>query len=99
MPKFNEDQKKAIEATNANILVSAAAGSGKTTVMVSRIAEEIVRTDKTIDRFLVITFTKDAADHMKRKLEDELTARANPRRSGLCRALTAQPSARSIPSA
>ena len=78
MPKFNEDQKKAIEATNANILVSAAAGSGKTTVMVSRIAEEIVRTDKTIDRFLVITFTKDAADHMKRKLEDELTARANP---------------------
>ncbi len=78
MPNFNEDQKKAIKATNANILVSAAAGSGKTTVMVSKIAEEIVSTDKTIDQFLVITFTKDAADNMKRKLEEELMARANP---------------------
>ena len=37
MPKFNTDQQKAIEADNARILVSAAAGSGKTTVMVHKI--------------------------------------------------------------
>ena len=72
MPTFNADQQKAIDAKNPNILVSAAAGSGKTTVMIRKIVEEITKGNKTIDQFLVITFTKDAADNMKRKLEAEL---------------------------
>lgn len=77
MPDFNQDQQKAIEAKNPNILVSAAAGSGKTTVMIARIIEELLQTDKTIDQFLVITFTKDAADNMRRKMETELRVRAD----------------------
>ena len=39
MPNFNADQKKAIEASNPNLLISAAAGSGKTTVMVEKIKQ------------------------------------------------------------
>ncbi|MBQ6528925.1 MAG: UvrD-helicase domain-containing protein, partial [Clostridia bacterium] len=44
MPKFNTDQQKAIEAVNPRILVSAAAGSGKTTVMVHKILQ-VLKTD------------------------------------------------------
>ena len=73
MPKFNTDQQKAIEADNARILVSAAAGSGKTTVMVHKILH-ILKTnpDVSISQFLVITFTKDAARNMKNKLRELL---------------------------
>ena len=72
MPVYNDDQLKAIYAGNQNLLVSAAAGSGKTTVMIRKIVEELLSTEKSIDRYLVITFTRDAADHMRRKLEEEL---------------------------
>ena len=72
MPTFNEDQLRAIHARNQNLLVSAAAGSGKTTVMIRKIVEELTTTEKTLDQYLVITFTRDAADHMYRKLEEEL---------------------------
>ena len=43
MPKFNESQLEAIAARNAGILVSAAAGSGKTTVMVEKIKQTLIR--------------------------------------------------------
>ena len=80
MARFNEDQRKAVEAANQTLLISAAAGSGKTTVMVSRIARELTEGNRNIEKFLVITFTRDAADHMRRKLEDTLNEMAaNPR--------------------
>ena len=73
MPKFNASQTEAINAGNRNILVSAAAGSGKTTVMVEKIRETLVRhPEASISQFLVITFTKDAAQNMKDKLRDLL---------------------------
>ena len=69
MPSFNDSQRAAIVAKNQNILVSAAAGSGKTTVMVEKIKETLVcNPDASISQFLVITFTKDAARNMKDKL-------------------------------
>ena len=69
MPRFNASQQAAIDAQNQNILVSAAAGSGKTTVMVEKIKQTLIRQpDASISQFLVITFTKDAAQNMKDKL-------------------------------
>ena len=73
MPKFNASQSEAIRAENRNILVSAAAGSGKTTVMVEKIKETLIRhPDASVSEFLVITFTRDAARNMKDKLRDLL---------------------------
>ena len=68
---WTDDQRKVIELRDRNILVSAAAGSGKTAVLVERIIKII--TDKEhpvdIDRLLIVTFTNacllytsDAAD-------------------------------------
>ena len=67
---WTEDQKKVIELRNRNILVSAAAGSGKTAVLVERIMEMVC--DETnpvdVDRLLVVTFTKAAAAEMKERV-------------------------------
>ncbi len=64
---WTPEQKKVIELRNRNILVSAAAGSGKTAVLVERIKERIL--DETspidIDELLVVTFTKAAAAQMR----------------------------------
>ena len=60
---WTDDQRKVIELRDRNILVSAAAGSGKTAVLVERIIKII--TDKEhpvdIDRLLIVTFTNAAA--------------------------------------
>ena len=67
---WTEDQKKVIELRNRNILVSAAAGSGKTAVLVERIMKMVC--DETspvdVDRLLVVTFTKAAAAEMKERV-------------------------------
>ena len=66
MPQFNASQQEAISAQNQNILVSAAAGSGKTTVMVEKIKQTLIdHPEAYISQFLVITFTRDAAQNMK----------------------------------
>ena len=73
VPKFNDSQSEAIRAENRSILVSAAAGSGKTTVMVEKIKETLIRhPEASVSDFLVITFTRDAARNMKDKLRDRL---------------------------
>ena len=70
---LNASQTEAIQAKNQNILVSAAAGSGKTTVMVEKIKETLIRNpEASISQFLVITFTRDAAQNMKDKLDQYL---------------------------
>ena len=67
---WTDDQKKVIDLRNRNILVSAAAGSGKTAVLVERIMEIVC--DEThpvdVDRLLVVTFTKAAAAEMKERV-------------------------------
>ena len=62
-------QQHTIEARGKNILVSAAAGSGKTTVLIERIKQLVLGDRIDIDRFLITTFTKAAATEMKEKME------------------------------
>ena len=68
---FTEDQKSVIRSRHKTLLVSAAAGSGKTAVLVERIVslvcDENNKTD--IDRLLVVTFTKAAAAEMRERIE------------------------------
>lgn len=66
--KWTDDQKNAIDFHNKNILVSAAAGSGKTAVLVERIIESIVKRNMDIDRLVVVTFTRAAASEMKDRI-------------------------------
>lgn len=71
--KPTEMQKKAIE-TRGNVLVSAAAGSGKTAVLVERVAQMLI--DKTspvsADRLLIVTFTNAAAAEMRSRIEKRI---------------------------
>lgn len=73
---WTEDQKKVIELRDRNILVSAAAGSGKTAVLVERILSMVK--DKNhpvdIDSLLVVTFTRAAAAEMKERIRLALEA-------------------------
>nr|WP_297707657.1 helicase-exonuclease AddAB subunit AddA [uncultured Butyrivibrio sp.] len=64
---FTSEQQAVIDARNCNILVSAAAGSGKTAVLVERIIQMILE-GYDIDHLLVVTFTKAAAAQMKEKI-------------------------------
>lgn len=68
--QWTSDQKKIIEAKNCNLLVSAAAGSGKTAVLVERIIQMVTDAENPIDinELLVVTFTKAAASQMKDKI-------------------------------
>ncbi len=68
---FTDKQQKAIITRNKDILVSAGAGSGKTTVLTNRLIERIKSGDSVND-FLVVTFMKAAASDIKRKLYDAL---------------------------
>ena len=74
MPDWTNDQKQAIEARGTNLLVSAAAGSGKTTVMIERIFSLIASGETSVDRLLVSTFTNAAAASMREKLTQKLDA-------------------------
>lgn len=74
MPEFTDNQKKAITHQGHNILVSASAGSGKTTVLIERLIQRIMA-GTAVDQFLIVTFTRAAAGEMKERLEKALTAR------------------------
>ena len=66
---FTAEQQSVIDARNSNVLVSAAAGSGKTTVLVERIIQRITGDNPIdIDKLLVVTFTRAAAAQMKEKI-------------------------------
>ena len=68
--KFTASQQKVIDLRGKNILVSAAAGSGKTAVLVERIIGRITDPDHPadIDRLLIVTFTNAAAGEMKERI-------------------------------
>ena len=67
---WTKEQKAVIESRNRNLLVSAAAGSGKTAVLVERIIRMITEGENPldIDQLLVMTFTKAAADEMRERV-------------------------------
>ncbi len=69
---WSSEQKRAIELRDKNILVAAAAGSGKTAVLVERIKRLILEGECDIDQMLVVTFTNAAASEMKAKIEDAI---------------------------
>ena len=71
--KATEEQKQVLLEKDKNILVSAAAGSGKTTVMIERIVRTIINDKVPIENFLIITFTKASAEDMKNKLINRLS--------------------------
>ena len=68
--KWTEDQKKSIYAQPSQIIVSAAAGSGKTQVLTTRIIERVKNTDSpvSVEKLLIVTFTKAAAAEMKERI-------------------------------
>ncbi len=68
MPTWTKDQQQAIEARNDMLLVSAAAGSGKTAVLVERILGLIKNDGLQVDRMLVVTFTRAAAAEMRERI-------------------------------
>ena len=76
MMRWTEEQARAIEARGTNLLLSAAAGSGKTTVLVERVLRLILDDGADVDRMLVVTFTRAAASDMRAKLSRRLSALA-----------------------
>lgn len=71
MPEFTSNQKAAIKHADHNILVSASAGSGKTTVLVERVIQKLLSTDNpvSLDQLLIVTFTDAAAKEMRDRIE------------------------------
>ena len=87
--KWTEDQKNAIRSTGGTVLVSAAAGSGKTSVLVQRVIDAITNETNPADitDFLIVTFTNMAAQEMKNRISSKLSKMIlkNPQNSNLFR--------------
>ncbi len=71
MPKWTTSQEKAIKERGGKIIVSAAAGSGKTAVLSQRVIEYIL-SGGSIRKLLVVTFTNAAAEEMKSRIKDKI---------------------------
>ena len=69
---YTKDQQTAIDARGRNILVAAAAGSGKTRVLVERIIRQLIKGELDVDELLVVTFTNAAAAEMRERIEAAL---------------------------
>ena len=84
--QWTAGQQAAIDARNSSVLVSAAAGSGKTAVLVERVLS-LLREGGRIDRMLIVTFTRAAAGEMRerigRRLEEEGAQSAHLRRQAM----------------
>ncbi|MDR5659333.1 helicase-exonuclease AddAB subunit AddA [Serpentinicella sp. ANB-PHB4] len=68
MPNWTSQQQEAIEDRGSNLLVAAAAGSGKTAVLVERIIRLIIEDKIDIDKLLIVTFTNAAAGEMRERI-------------------------------
>jgi len=67
------EQNRAIYSNKRKILVSASAGTGKTFTMVERILRLLIKDNKDLENFLVLTFTNDAAEEMKGRIKKNLS--------------------------
>ena len=78
---FTEQQNRAIKSRDKNLLVAAAAGSGKTAVLVERIAQMIIEKVCNVDEMLIVTFTNAAAQEMRSrihaKIEEKILSEKN----------------------
>ncbi len=73
MANWTLEQKAAIEMRGTNLLLSAAAGSGKTAVLVERITQLILRREVEIHKLLVVTYTNAAASEMRGRIEQAIS--------------------------
>lgn len=69
---LTQEQRQVVENRGGALLVSAAAGSGKTRVLVERLLDRVVNEGYNIDQFLVITYTRAAAAELRARIADEL---------------------------
>ena len=77
MPQWTKEQQQAIDSRKGTILVSAAAGSGKTTVLVERVIRRLEDKENpcSADRLLIVTFTKAATAQMREKIATAIEKR------------------------
>ncbi len=77
--KWTDEQKTVINSLDGSMIVSAAAGSGKTAVLVERIINRICSSEQpcSVDRLLVVTFTRAAANEMRLKLTSAIKKEVN----------------------
>ncbi|MGI6200295.1 MAG: helicase-exonuclease AddAB subunit AddA [Christensenellales bacterium] len=73
---WTDQQRLAIDQRGENLLLSAAAGSGKTAVLVERICRMVLAGEADVDRLLVVTFTRAAAGEMRERVAQALQAAA-----------------------
>ena len=87
---LTEEQRAVVEDRGGGLLVSAAAGSGKTRVLVERLLTRVADEGCDMDRFLVITYTKAAAAELRGRIIEELSIRlaADPKNRHLRRQAT-----------
>ncbi len=78
MPEWTLDQQAVIHSDARELLCSAAAGSGKTAVLVERVVR-MIRENVPVDRFLIVTFTTAAASEMKEKIRKRLREESEDR--------------------
>lgn len=98
MPEWTKQQHNAIKARNRNVLVSAAAGSGKTAVLVERVIKLITDENNPvdIDKLLIVTFTNAAAAEMRTRISGALNKilLENPADMNAARQLSLVPAAK-----
>lgn len=87
MAKWTQAQQEAIDARNPELLVSAAAGSGKTAVLVERIIR-LAAQGAQLDRMLIVTFTRAAAGEMRERIQSRLAQSADQGDAQMHRQLT-----------
>ncbi len=96
--RWTDEQLSAIDTRDKTLLVSAAAGSGKTATLTERIIRSLLdkKNPVTIDSLLIVTYTNAAASELRQKISVALEAavKANPEDEGLLRQLMMLPSAK-----
>ena len=70
--KRTPEQEAVVKNRGGGLLVSAAAGSGKTRVLVERLLDWILTEGKNVDEFLIITFTRAAAEELRGRIAKEI---------------------------
>jgi len=73
--KLTNEQQSAVDSRERSLLVSAAAGSGKTKVLVERLFSYVEREGANLDDFLIITYTRAAASELRGKIAKALNER------------------------
>ena len=77
--RWTEEQLAALDVTqDQDLILSASAGSGKTTVLIARVLRLIMEKHVSISNILMITFTNKSARDMRRKLKEKLEEARDP---------------------